>query len=244
MVGQHGGMPPTATAMVQDPAAAPSTSRPATPPKRFAVFDGDLDGPWQELYGTARALAIDTEAMGLVHGRDRLCLVQICDSDDNVCCIRLGRGQSAAPRLQALLEQPAIEKVFHFARFDVAALAENLGITVAPIFCTKVASRLGRTYSPRHGLKEVVQELVGVELDKQAQSSDWGRVEDLSEAQLAYAAGDVRYLLPARDRLETMLKREERWELTQRCFGCIPVMAELDRHRFQLLFEHSSGGNR
>ena len=106
--------------------------------------------------------------------------------------------------------------MLHFERFDVAALAENLDITVAPIFCTKVASRLGRTYSPRHGLKEVVQEQVGVELDKQAQSSDWGRVEDLSEAQLSYAAGDVRYLLPARDRLEVMLRREDRWDLAQR----------------------------
>jgi ribonuclease D len=134
--------------------------------------------------------------------------------------------------------------VFHFARFDVAALAENLEITVNPIFCTKVASRLGRTYSPRHGLKEVVQELVGIELDKQAQSSDWGRVDDLSEAQLAYAAGDVRYLLPARDQLEVMLRREGRWDLAQRCFHCLPVMAELDRNRFHLLFEHSTGGNR
>ena len=214
------------------------------PPSRFAVFDGDLDGEWLALYEQAPALAVDTEAMGLMHGRDRLCLVQICDGEDRVCCIRLARGQQEAPRLKNLLENAAVEKVFHFARFDVAALAENLGITVNPIFCTKVASRLGRTYSPRHGLKEVVQELVGVELDKQAQSSDWGRVEDLSEAQLAYAAGDVRYLLPARDRLEAMLKREERWELAQRCFGCLPVMAELDRQRFHLLFEHSSGGNR
>jgi ribonuclease D len=222
--------------------ADPSSNLPA--PARFAVFDGDLDAAWAELYGSARALAVDTEAMGLIHGRDRLCLVQICDDSDNVCCIRLGRGQHQAPRLQALMENAAIEKVFHFARFDVAALAENLGITVQPIFCTKVASRLARTYSPRHGLKEVVQELVGIELDKQAQSSDWGRVEDLSEAQLAYAAGDVRYLLPARDRLETMLRREERWQLAQRCFGCLPVMAELDRNRFHLLFEHSSGGNR
>jgi ribonuclease D len=208
------------------------------PPARFAVFDGDLDDEWQRLYGAARALAIDTEAMGLMHGRDRLCLVQICDDDDNVCCIRLGRGQSSAPRLQALLENPAIEKVFHFARFDVAALAQNLEIAVAPIFCTKIASRLARTYSPRHGLKEVVGELVGVELDKQAQSSDWGRVEELSDAQLAYAAGDVRWLLAARDRLETMLRREERWELARRCFGCVPVFAELDRQRFGSIFEH------
>lgn len=222
---------------------APSSSNlPA--PARFAVFDGDLDAEWASLYAGARALAVDTEAMGLIHGRDRLCLVQICDDHDNVCCVRLQRGQTAAPRLQALFEDLATEKVFHFARFDVAALAENLGITVQPIFCTKIASRLGRTYSPRHGLKEVVQELVGVELDKQAQSSDWGRVEDLSEAQLAYAAGDVRYLLPARDRLEQMLKREDRWDLAVRCFGCVPVMAELDRNRFHLLFEHSSGGNR
>ncbi|MEB3326865.1 MAG: ribonuclease D [Synechococcus sp.] len=224
--------------------AAPSSSSNLPAPARFAVFDGDLDGEWEALYAAARALAVDTEAMGLVHGRDRLCLVQICDDHDNVCCVRLTRGQSAAPRLQALMENPAIEKVFHFARFDVAALAENLGIVVNPIFCTKVASRLGRTYSPRHGLKEVVQELVGVELDKQAQSSDWGRVEDLSDAQLAYAAGDVRYLLQARDRLETMLRREERWELAQRCFGCIPVFSELDRQRYHLLFEHSSGSSR
>ncbi|MEA5422431.1 MULTISPECIES: ribonuclease D [unclassified Synechococcus] len=217
---------------------------PGSAPARFAVFDGDLDAEWQALYAGARALAVDTEAMGLIHGRDRLCLVQICDDHDNVCCIRLARGQDAAPRLQALMENPAIEKVFHFARFDVAALAENLAIAVDPIFCTKVASRLGRTYSPKHGLKDVVQELVGVELDKQAQSSDWGRVEDLSEAQLAYAAGDVRYLLPARDQLETMLKREDRWDLALRCFACLPVFAELDRNRFPLLFEHSSGGNR
>ena len=222
---------------------APATSNlPA--PARFAVFDRDLDAEWAGLYAGARALAIDTEAMGLIHGRDRLCLVQICDDHDNVCCIRLHRGQSEAPRLKTLLENNTIEKVFHFARFDVAALAENLGITVDPIFCTKIGSRLARTYSPRHGLKEVVQELVGIELDKQAQSSDWGRVEDLSEAQLAYAAGDVRYLLPARDRLEQMLKREGRWDLAVRCFGCVPVMADLDRNRFHLLFEHSTGGNR
>jgi len=220
-------------------AAVPaSSSTNLAPPARFAVFDGDLDATWQELLAAAPALAIDTEAMGLIHGRDRLCLVQVCDAHDNVCCIRLARGQNEAPRLQALLEDRRIEKVFHFARFDVAALAENLGMAVAPIFCTKVASRLGRTYSPRHGLKEVVSELVGVELDKQAQSSDWGRVEELTDAQLAYAAGDVRWLLAARDRLEVMLRREERWELAQRCFACIPVFADLDRQRFGQIFEH------
>jgi ribonuclease D len=213
-------------------------SRPA--PTEFAVFDGDLDHSWLARYGNSAALAVDTEAMGLVHGRDRLCLVQICDDQDRVCCIRIARGQTEAPRLRELMEAEAIEKVFHFARFDVAALAEGLGIQVNPIFCTKVASRLGRTYSPRHGLKDVVQELVGVELDKQAQSSDWGRVEDLSDQQLAYAANDVRYLLPARDRLQQMLEREERLELAQRCFRCIPVFSDLDRQHFGSIFEHRS----
>jgi ribonuclease D len=211
---------------------------PGSAPARFAVLDGDLSPEWHGLLGAARALAVDTEAMGLVHGRDRLCLVQICDDQDNVCCIRIARGQTEAPLLKQLMEAPAIEKVFHFARFDVAALAEGLGIAVAPLFCTKVASRLARTYSPRHGLKEVVQELVGVELDKQAQSSDWGRVEELSDSQLAYAANDVRYLLPARDRLHLMLVREERLALAERCFACIPVFSDLDRGQYGQIFEH------
>jgi len=209
-------------------------------PSAFAVLDGDLDHDWLVRYGGASALAVDTEAMGLVHGRDRLCLVQLCDDQDRVCCIRIARGQTEAPRLRELMEAPSIEKVFHFARFDVAALAAGLGISVQPIFCTKVASRLARTYSPRHGLKEVVQELVGVELDKQAQSSDWGRVDELSEAQLAYAANDVRYLLPARDRLQWMLEREDRLALAQQCFAVVPVMAELDRLHFGSIFEHRS----
>ncbi len=229
------------SAMAPSPSSA-ATAAPAagSSPARFAVFDGDLDAAWLELLGAAPALAVDTEAMGLVHGRDRLCLVQIADGHDNVCCIRIGRGQAAAPRLQQLLEVPAIEKVFHFARFDVAALAEGLGITTAPLFCTKVASRLARTYTNRHGLKELVQELCGVDLDKQAQSSDWGRVEELSEAQLAYAANDVRYLLAARERLETMLAREGRLELARRSFACIPVIADLDRGRYGAIFEHRS----
>jgi ribonuclease D len=214
------------------PATVPSS------PARFSVFDGDLDAEWLSLLAASPALAVDTEAMGLVHGRDRLCLVQIADAHDQVCCIRIARGQSQAPRLKQLMENPAIEKVFHFARFDLAALAEGLDIAVQPVFCTKIASRLARTYSSRHGLKEVVQELVGVELDKQAQSSDWGRVEELGEAQLAYAANDVRYLLPAYRRLITILEREERIELARSCFRCIPVFADLDRQRFGSVFEH------
>ncbi|MEB3158607.1 MAG: ribonuclease D [Synechococcus sp.] len=210
----------------------------ASAPREFAVFDGDLDAAWAARYSRSSALAVDTEAMGLIHGRDRLCLVQICDADDHVACVRIGLGQTDAPRLKALMESAAVEKVFHFARFDVAALASGLGIAVNPIFCTKVASRLARTYTPRHGLKDLVMELVGVELDKQAQSSDWGRVEELTDAQLAYAANDARYLLRARDQLERMLRREGRWELAERCFPCISVIADLDRLRFNQVFEH------
>ena len=209
-----------------------------TAPAEFAVFDGDLDIVWTERYLQSSRLAVDTEAMGLIHGRDRLCLVQIADADDRVSCVRIALGQAEAPNLQRLMEASTVEKVFHFARFDVAALASGLGIAVNPLFCTKVGSRLGRTYTPRHGLKDLVMELVGVELDKGAQSSDWGRVDELTEAQLAYAANDVRYLLPARERLEAMLRREGRWDLAQRCFACIPVMSELDRLRFNQTFEH------
>ena len=210
--------------------------RPA--PAEFAVFDGDLDADWAERYLKTPRLAVDTEAMGLIHGRDRLCLVQIADAEDRVSCVRIGLGQREAPNLQRLMEAEDVEKVFHFARFDVAALASGLGIAVNPLFCTKVGSRLGRTYTPRHGLKDLVMELVGVELDKGAQSSDWGRVDELTDVQLAYAANDVRYLLPARERLETMLRREGRWELALRCFHCIPVISELDRLRFHQTFEH------
>ncbi len=206
--------------------------------RNFAVFDGDLDEDWFRKFDKNKAIAVDTEAMGLIHGRDRLCLVQLCNQSDEVACIRISPGQTSAPKLQALMENQAIEKVFHFARFDIAALASGLGIEVKSVFCTKVASKIARTYSPRHGLKDVILELVGVELDKQAQSSDWGKVEELSEAQLRYAANDARYLLQARDQLEKMLHREQRWELTKRCFKCINVFSELDRMRFNHVFEH------
>ena len=210
----------------------------AKKPASFRVFEQDLDEDTLRLFSNQTTLAIDTEAMGLIHGRDRLCLVQICDEHDNVACIKINQGQTTSKKLKKLMENPLIEKVFHFARFDVAALASNLNIQVNPIFCTKIASKLGRTYSPRHGLKEVVLELVGFELDKQAQSSDWGRVDELSKKQLEYAANDVRYLLPARNSLEEMLIREKRWELAQRCFEVIPVISELDILRFHNVFEH------
>tara|TARA_Y100001968_G_scaffold321150_1_gene355121 strand:- start:4474 stop:5118 length:645 start_codon:yes stop_codon:yes gene_type:complete len=207
-------------------------------PKTFKIFDGDIDQEAEISLRSSIALAIDTEAMGLIHGRDRLCLIQICDESDNVICIRIGKNQHSAPRIKSILENKKIEKVFHFARFDVAALASNLNIEVTPIFCTKIASKIGRTYSPRHGLKELIMETVGVELDKQAQSSDWGRVDNLTKKQLVYAANDVRYLLEAKQKLEEMLEREDRLELTKKCFKCIPIFSELDRRRFINIFDH------
>ena len=207
-------------------------------PTTFKIFDKDIDNETENYLNSTLALAVDTEAMGLIHGRDRLCLIQICDEFDNVICIRIERNQHSAPRLQSILENKKIEKVFHFARFDVAALACNLNIEVNPIFCTKIASKIGRTYSPRHGLKEVIMETVGVELDKQAQSSDWGKVGDLTQKQLIYAANDVRYLLEARNVLKKMLKRENRWELAKKCFRCIPILSELDIRRFINIFDH------
>ena len=210
----------------------------ASKPSSFKVFEEDLDEESKIFFSKKSSLAIDTEAMGLIHGRDRLCLIQICDEEDNVACIKINQSQTSSPKLKELMENPLIEKVFHFARFDVAALAVNLNIQVNPIFCTKIASKIGRTYSPRHGLKELILELVGVELDKQAQSSDWGKVEELSEQQLKYAANDVRYLLQAKKKLESMLDREGRLKLTKQCFSCIPVLCQLDIQRFNNIFEH------
>ncbi len=207
-------------------------------PSTFKIFDKDIDNETEIALRSSFALGVDTEAMGLIHGRDRLCLIQICDELDNVTCIRIEKDQISAPKLKSILEQKTIEKVFHFARFDVAALASNLNIYVNPIFCTKIASKIGRTYSPRHGLKEVIMETVGVELDKQAQSSDWGKVGDLTHKQLLYAANDVRYLLGAKQKLEEMLKREDRWELAKKCFDCVPIFSELDRKRFINIFDH------
>ena len=207
-------------------------------PATFKIFDKDIDNETEIALSSTSALAIDTEAMGLIHGRDRLCLIQICDELDNVVCIRIEKNQHSSPKLKSLLESKKIEKVFHYARFDVAALASNLNIQVTPIFCTKIASKIGRTYSPRHGLKEVVMETMGVELDKQAQSSDWGKVDDLTQKQLIYAANDVRYLLGAKQKLEEMLKREDRWDLAKKCFQCVPIFSELDRRRFTNIFDH------
>ena len=204
----------------------------------FQVCDRDIPQEVLSGYLEAHAIAVDTETMGLLPIRDRLCLVQLCDPQGKVTAIRIAKGQTAAPNLKQLMEATGVEKIFHFARFDVAMLRHHLGIDVKPIFCTKLASKLARTYTPRHGLKEVVQELEKVELDKSAQSSDWGNPVNLSDEQLRYAANDVRYLISVQKKLMEMLKREERWELAQQCFQCLPVIVSLDLLQYKDIFEH------
>jgi ribonuclease D len=203
----------------------------------FHVFDGDLSDEILHNYLAAEAIAVDTETMGLLPQRDRLCLVQLCDGDNRVGVVRIAKGQTDAPRLKQLLESPVV-KVLHFARFDIATLRYHLDIDMQPVFCTKIASKLARTYSPKHGLKDLVQELEQVELDKTAQSSDWGNAANLSDQQLRYAANDVRYLISARQKLTNMLKREERWELAQDCFACLPTIVQLDLLQYPNVFEH------
>lgn len=204
----------------------------------FQVSDRDLSDTALSQYLESEAIAVDTETMGLLPQRDRLCLVQLCNLEGKVTAIRINQGQTEAPNLKKLLSAANVIKVFHFARFDIATLRYNLGITVNPIFCTKIASKLARTYTNRHGLKDVVQELEQVELDKSAQSSDWGNAANLSDRQLSYAANDVRYLLNVQQKLIAMLQREERWELAQQCFQVLPTIVSLDLLQFKDLFEH------
>lgn len=204
----------------------------------FQVCDRDLPADLLERYLNADVLAGDTETMGLIPQRDRLCLVQLCDPTGYVSAIRIELGQTEAPHLKRLMESPQSLKLFHFARFDLATLKHHLDIHVAPVFCSKIASKLSRTYSPRHGLKELVKELVGIELDKSAQSSDWGNAVNLSEEQLSYAANDVRYLHEIHTKLVTMLKRENRWDLAQRCFDSLHTLVDLDLLQYSNVFEH------
>lgn len=206
--------------------------------ENFQVCARDLDETTLNRYLESSAIAIDTETMGLVLGRDRLCLVQLCDTAGYVTAIRIEKRQTLAPNLAKLLTTPTITKIFHFARFDVAQLTYTFGVKATPIFCTKIASKLARTYSSNHGLKSLVAELMGIDLDKSAQSSDWGNAENLSPEQLSYAANDVRYLIPLQEKLTHMLKREERWELANRCMECLPTIVELDMAYYQNIFEH------
>ena len=206
--------------------------------KNIDFCHNDISENLYSHYKNSSYLAVDTEAMGLIHGRDRLCLVQICNELNLTSCIKIELNSSHSPNLKNLFENEKIIKIFHYARFDVAALKCNLGINTNNIFCTKIASKLARTYTNKHGLKELINELLGIELDKSSQSSDWGNTQDLSKEQIDYAANDVRYLIEAMLRLKVILEREGRYELAQKCFKTIPVHAELDILKFSNIFEH------
>jgi ribonuclease D len=185
-----------------------------------------------ENFAPGPLVAVDTETMGLDPRRDRLCLVQLSSGDGTAHLVQIipdsmgGRGADC-PNLKKLLTDPAVTKLFHYARFDIAALYNGLGVVSAPVICTKIASKLVRTYTDRHGLKDLAKDLAGVEISKQQQTSDWG-ARDLTAEQLAYAASDVLHLHAIWQKLEVLLRRERRLELAQACFGFLPVRAELD----------------
>ena len=190
---------------------------------KIHLHKGDLPGGLD----LGRLVAIDTETLGLNPNRDRLCLAQL-SAGDNVChAVQFSADQYAAPNLKKLLADPSVTKLFHFARFDIAMFRRYLGVDCKPVYCTKIASKLVRTYTDRHGLKDLVRELLGVELSKEQQSSDWGAA-DLTEKQLTYAASDVAYLHQLKTILDTMLARENRSHLARACFDFLPTRAELD----------------
>ncbi|MGO8737342.1 ribonuclease D [Rhodoblastus sp.] len=187
------------------------------------LHHGDLPGD----YRPGESVAIDTETLGLNPHRDRLCLVQLSRGDGDADLVQIAQGQTQAPNLVRMLADPAVTKIFHFARFDLAILQKTFGLRVGPVYCTKIASRLTRTYTDRHGLKDLTRDLIGVEISKQQQSSDWG-AEKLSEAQLAYAASDVLHLHALREKLDMLLAREGRAAIAKSCFEFLPARAELD----------------
>lgn len=184
---------------------------------------GDLSHP----IPAGSIVAIDTETLGLIPHRDRLCVVQLSTGDGDADVIQIAPGQRTAPNLVAMLADPTILKLFHFGRFDLAVLFHAFGVMPSPVYCTKIASKLTRTYTDRHGLKDITRELLGVDLSKQQQSSDWA-AETLTEAQLAYAASDVLHLHALKARLDVMLARENRTALAEACFRFLPARAELD----------------
>ena len=197
---------------------------------------GDLpDG-----YRPGPAIAVDTETLGLKPHRDRLCVVQISTGDGTADVVQILGDARPPANLMAVLGDPAVLKIFHYARFDVGVLSHSLGVVPEPLYCTKVASKLIRTYTDRHGLKDLVRELLGIEISKQQQSSDWG-ADPLSEAQVEYAASDVLHLHALRERLDAMLTREGRSGLARACFAFLPVRAELDLAGFEDtdVFAHS-----
>lgn len=187
------------------------------------VHQGDL--PDIERYGDA--IAVDSETLGLNPLRDRLCVVQLSPGDGTADIVQISKGQKEAPNLKRLLEDPSRTVIFHFARFDVAVLKHALGIACNTIYCTKIASRLTRTYTDRHGLKDLVREFIGLDISKQQQSSDWA-AETLSQAQLEYAASDVLHLHDLRAHLQKRLEREDREDLAEACFKFLPTRCDLD----------------
>ncbi|MBI1217271.1 MAG: ribonuclease D [Rhodobacteraceae bacterium] len=187
------------------------------------LYKGDLpDG-----LSLGPVVAIDTETMGLLPHRDRLCVVQLSAGDGHAHLVQIARGQKSAPNLERMLADPKVLKLFHFARFDIAALQNAFGVVTAPVYCTKIASKLIRTFTDRHGLKYLLQDLVGVDVSKQQQTSDWG-AEELTEAQIDYAASDVLYLHRLKAELDRRLEREGRVAMAQACFDFLPMRAALD----------------
>ncbi len=219
---------------------------PSPPPDvKPEILKGDLSPELLEAYLASPDLAVDTETMGLQTLRDRLCVVQMCDRKGRSSLVQITRETldparppaTRAPRLKKLFEDERVLKVFHFARFDVAALHHWLGITVRPIYCTRTVSKLIRTYTDRHGLKDNLLQFLDVEMDKTQRHSDWSSPV-LSAEQVRYAISDVTLLLPLKDKLDEVLKREERRDLAEACFKVIPVMAKLDVLGYVNLFEH------
>jgi ribonuclease D len=184
-------------------------------------------GDLPNLNGYGGSVAIDTETMGLDPSRDRLCVVQLSPGDGSADVVQIAAGQKDAPNLTRLFADPTVLKIFHFARFDIATLYKAFGVMPTPVYCTKIASRLSRTYTDKHGLKDLVRELIGTDLSKQQQTSDWG-AEQLTEAQIAYAASDVLHLHALKAKLDAMLAREGRTELAAACFRFLPDRARLD----------------
>jgi ribonuclease D len=210
-------------------------------PERAAMTIRLHKGDLPDGLDLGRAVAIDTETLGLEVGRDRLCLAQLSRGDASAELVQIAPGQTRAPNLERLLADPNVLKLFHFGRFDMAMLFHAFGVMPAPVYCTKIASKIARTYTDRHGLKDLTRELLGVEISKQQQSSDWG-APTLSEAQLAYAASDVLHLHALRDKLDAMLAREGRDALARAAFAYLPERVRLDLAGFAQMdiFAHDS----
>lgn len=198
-------------------------------------------GDLPDLSAYKGAVAIDTETMGLDPARDRLCVVQLSPGDGSADVVQIAAGQTRAPHIEQLLSDTSKLKIFHYARFDLGMLDKTFGVMPQPVYCTKIASRLARTYTDKHGLKDLARELLGVDLSKQQQSSDWG-AEALSDAQVAYAATDVLHLHALKERLDTMLAREDRAGLAAACFGFLPARVRLDLAGWAAedIFSHSA----